>query len=355
MSKEKNPLTVEIVQRVFPEARETYGRNGSEFVVHCPFPHQKGGRYKLYINEGGAFHCQDCSRSGDAWASFFDGIVSRRYGHLHLVRDRTEPQGQHRSGFIASQGKSQRWADGKILAPGRTIPLHDLPRGHPAYEYLEVHRGMDPDEFASEDHPFAALYCAEGQFELMNGELKTEGRIVFPVMQGGEPVGWTARRIERDLVQGETKEVWDGKKWNLIEKSGEGGRWGDHHIPKWFHLPSMRKSTLLYNLDSASEFDTVVISEGVFDVHKIGPFSVAYFGEVPSGHQIRILKNRFETVVWVPDSGVDMKKRSIEDAMKSIMESCRLIVRKLPGREDPGQKEVTRSEIKKFLRESLNL
>jgi len=350
IDEEKRLLTFELVSRVFPEARETFGRNGAEFLVHCPFPHRKGGRLKLYINEGGAYYCQDCGATGSAWESFFDRVVAKRYGHLHLVRDRQEPAGRT-SGFRASRGKSVRWGGGGVLAPGKTVLLADLDEDHPAHYYLREERGLDPGEFASRTHPFAALYCLKSQFDLMDGDLTATGRVIHPVIQGGEPVGWTSRRIERnDGPESTEKEVWNGDDWIPVARDPVTGKWADYAIPKWFHLPSMRKSTILYNMDEASEFDVVVMSEGVYDVQKFGLFGVGYFGEVPSPRQINLIKNRFDRVIWVPDDGVDLSKRSFFAAVESISEACHLTVAKLPGRGDPGEKEVTRKETAAFLK-----
>lgn len=343
--KTKRLLRMEVVSRVFEEARETFGKNGKEFVVNCPFPHEKGGRYKMYISENGSYYCQDCGSSGSAWRDFFDSVVSERYGHLRLVRERPDPRlvTGRKSGF-ATRGRSVRWAGGKILAPGRTAPLCDLGRDHPAYEYLEVHRGMDPSEFASDDHPFCALYCEEGQFEMMGGELRSEGRVVFPVIQEGDPVGWTARTIERQVSE-TAKEVWTGSEWRRVGRL-KGGRWADRYIPKWLHLPSMQKSRILYNLDAATEAgEEVVMVEGVFDCMKAGTGSVAYFGEFPSEAQTRMAMNRFSRIFWIPDAGVDLGDRRAKNFLDMASSACEVLVAPLPGRGDPGEREVTREEI----------
>ena len=348
-------LTTEIVRRLFPEVRESWGKNGKEFNVHCPFGHKKGGLYKLYINAStGTYYCQDCKSKGSAWEKFFESIISSRYGHLRLLRDRDVVPMDSPGRFFARDGSGIRWGErNPILAPGQTVELADLSDQHPAFQYL-LQRGLDPGEFANPDHPFRGLYCTKGQVEVLSGRCKVEARIIFPVYSGGEPVGWTARLIDR-IEHGENGEVrrfvWDGRDWNQTLRL-ENGKWSDFEIPKWFHLPSMAKSSILYNLDHASSYDVGVIVEGPFDVHKVGPFAAGYFGEVPSRHQRRLIMNNWSEVVWIPDSGVDMEKEGVQVCLAELREACTVHVFKLDGFDDPG--DAPREQIWNQIRERIN-
>lgn len=345
-------LTIEIVRRVFPEARESFGKNGKEFNVHCPFGHTKGGVYKLYINQGtGSFYCQDCKKKGSAWESFFESITSSKYGHLRLVRDRVEtPMSPGGGRFFAKGGQGIRWGEKKsIMAPGETVELSELPHDHPAYLYWSS-RGYAPDEFANPGHPFHALYCTKGQVEVLGGKCKAEARIVFPVISRGEPVGWTARLIDRVDLDGR-RFVWNGVDWVETPRLAN-GKWSDFEIPKWFHLPSMPKSTLLYNLDEASKYDVGVIVEGVGDVHKVGPYAAGYFGEVPSRHQRRLIMNTWKEVVWIPDTPVDMDKPVVLHCLRELREACNVHVMKMRGFEDPGS--APRKKIQEQIRDCLD-
>lgn len=333
-------LNLEIVRRKFPEAREVIGKNGVEFNTDCPFPHQKGGTYKFYINaETGTYYCQDCRRSGSAWTSFFESVLASRFGHLHILRDDpgTDRVQDHRQ-FFAAGSHGERWGkDGRVFAPGKTVSLSTLGAGHPAWDYL-ISRGLSPDEFANPDHAFHALYCIKGQVEVLKGEAKSQARIVYPVCDlQGEPVGWTARLIDKMEGEGDgaRRFVWDGRHWNETFRMLS-GKWSDHHIPKWLHLPSMPKSQILYNLDQAQHFLEVVAVEGIFDVHKIGAFAVGYFGDTPSRHQISILKTYFDRVIWMPDRGVDLTSPRAMEFMQSIREACRLDVVQGELYGDPG-------------------
>jgi hypothetical protein len=329
-------LTIEIVRRVFPEVRESWGKNGKEYNVHCPFNHQKGGIYKLYINsDTGVYHCQDCKAKGNAWEKFFESIVASKYGHLRLLRDRDiAPRNYTARQFFARDGSAIRWGEKRpILAPGSTVELAELSAQHPAYEYL-LRRGMDPGEFANPGHPFHALYCTKGQIEVLSGRCKAEARIIYPVFDNDEPGGWTARLIDRIDADGR-RHVWNGRDW-LETLRLDNGKWSDFEVPKWFHLPSMPKSSLLYNFDQAKTYDVGILTEGPFDVHKVGPFGVGYFGDVPSRHQRRLIMNRWDEVVWIPDAGVDMEREAVQICLAELREACRVHVVKLEGFDDPG-------------------
>jgi hypothetical protein len=333
-------LTIEIVRRVFPEVRDSWGKNGKEFNAHCPFGHNKGGFYKLYINaDSGTYYCQDCKAHGNAWEKFFESIISSKYGHLRLLRDRDLVPADYRPNrFFASDGAGLRWGEkNPILAPGQTVSLSELSDQHPAFQYL-LRRGFNPAEFANPDHPFHALYCTKGQVEVLKGRCRAEARIIFPVVCGGEPVGWTARLIDRVEGEGDAKRrfVWDGRDWHETHRLAN-GKWSDFEVPKWFHLPSMPKSSLLYNFDQASKYDVGVIAEGPFDIHKIGLFAAGYFGDVPSRHQRRLIMNTWSEVIWIPDAGVDMEKEGVRICLAELREACRVHVFKLNGFDDPGE------------------
>jgi hypothetical protein len=340
-------LNLRIVASVFPEARETSGKNGIEYNTDCPFPHSKGGRYKFYINrETGTYYCQDCGATGSAWEGFFDQMAGK-YGHLQLVRDKPDPV---RRGFWDS-GKGIRWGKNKIMAPGKTEPLRSLPRDHPAYVYLRDERRMIESEFASETHPFAALYCSEGQVAVMGGECSSTGRIIYPVVFDGEIAGWTARKIERQISP-ELKITWDGKDWHEVGRVGK--KWADHRIPKWMHLPSMPKSSMLYNWDEARKFDVLVLVEGPFDVHKTGLYAAGYFGERPSVHQVKLIKNSFSRVIWIPDRSVDLEGKAFRAVAGSLSEACQLTIAKLADYDDPGEapRRAIRNHIQRILNET---
>lgn len=328
----------------------SHGKNGVEFNTHCPFGHKKGGVYKLYINrDTGTYYCQDCKAKGSAWEKFFESITASRYGHLQLVRDREPANAGHYQGqFVAGTGRGIKWGDKrKILAPGQTVELSELSAQHPAVQYL-LERGLDPHEFADPAHPFHALYCTKGQVEVLKGRCKAEARIIFPVVVHGEAVGWTARvidRVDRDADGVPRRRwVWDGRDWRETLRL-ENGKWSDFEVPKWFHLPSMPKSSILYNFDQASRYDIGVIAEGPFDIHKIGLFGAGYFGELPSRHQRRLIKNTWEEIVWIPDEGVDMESDAARICLAELREACRVHVHKLTGFSDPG--DAPREEIRR--------
>lgn len=90
-----------------------------------------------------------------------------------------------------------------------------------------------------------------------------DDRVVIPLIQGCCLVGWQARLAKRDLDPGDIK---------------------------FYNSPGIMKSRILYNLDNAMQYDTVVLVEGVFDAWRVGDNAVAMFGKSLSPMQMLQLK-----------------------------------------------------------------
>mgnify|MGYP006054232845 FL=1 len=106
-----------------------------------------------------------------------------------------------------------------------------------------------------------------------------------------------------------------------------------------------------YNGAEAKKFDTLVLVEGPFDVHKTGLCAAGYFGERPSVHQVKLIKNSFDRVLWIPDRGIDLEGKAFLRVVDSISEACRLTIKKLEDYDDPGA--ATRWDISNHIRKML--
>ena len=72
-------------------------------------------------------------------------------------------------------------------------------------------------------------------------------------------------------------------------------------IKYWTH-PGMRKSAVVYNLDSARQLSLGVLCEGTFDVFKVGSPGVCIFGHVPSPAQKSLLATVGGGLILLPDT-----------------------------------------------------
>lgn len=303
------PVHLSDVRKVFKEARETTCSGHMEFNVNCPFPHRKGrANFKMYINgPTGVYHCCDCGASGSFWDEF-TGASRRANGRIlagkwdsKVVRDTTEFE-EVISPTLQKIQEMPIWRDG-IHAPGRTLtPLAELPDSHPAVVYMRRERRLDPAIFGDPCGPWKACYCEDG-ISLMRGTLTTSGRIVIPFIGNGRMKGWTTRKIEFRKGPNE-KITWDGTEFKVVARDSSGA-WPDRSVPKYFHLPSMNKSTFLYNTDQAALSPTVWVFEGPLDVWAFGPDAVCFNGEFPSAIQCRILSG-WDAVRWGMDPEVDL-------------------------------------------------
>ena len=97
--------------------------------------------------------------------------------------------------------------------------IQSVPITHPAAHYLVHDRGFDLQELAAQ---YDVRYCQGG----WGGDAQAGNRIVIPVRQDGQLMGWQARYI------GELE-------WNAWE-------------PKYKFPRGMKKSRLLYNIDAAT-------------------------------------------------------------------------------------------------------
>jgi DNA primase len=137
-----------------------------------------------------------------------------------------------------------------------------------------------------------------------------QGRIIIPVYQGGAYVGWQARYPH--------------------EGDPPGGS------PKYYTVPGMRKSLVLYNYDLARAHPYVVICEGCCDVWSFGPEAVALFGHSLSAAQARLIGSAWGrgTVIILLDGDAPGPAQEAYNALAGLVRQT--VVVALPADRDPG-------------------
>ena len=200
----------------------------------------------------------------------------------------------------AAEVPEQEW-------PGKVVPIQDLPADHEAVEYLEE-RCFDIDELGRD---YQLQYCTRSyRYELPNR------RIIVPAYLGGKLVGWQARYVG-DL------------NWKLPESP-----------PKYFTLPGMKRGRIVYNLDKAKDYRTVVVMEGPADVWSFGQMGVAVWGSTPVAAQKHMLIKECSrgSCVLLMDPEVMKDTRKVEKARHGLegVFSGGLAQVVLPEGSDPG-------------------
>jgi hypothetical protein len=160
--------------------------------------------------------------------------------------------------------------------PGISYPLAQLPDRHPSREYLNG-RGWDTQHLCE---LYNLHFC-----EHADGELRlATNRIVVPVYQHGEMVGWQARYVG-DIDFKATR------------------------IPKYFTCPGMYTSACLYGYDQATTSPVAFLCEGVTDVWAVGPGAMALFGKrsLLDPKQAMLLAHHWKYLVILldPDAAVE--------------------------------------------------
>ncbi len=199
----------------------------------------------------------------------------------------------------------------EVELPGDCPSLTELPSSHPALRYL-AGRGFDPASLAKS---WDVRFCRES-FSCR----EVEGRIVVPIRHRGKLVGWQGRFVgDRD--------------------------WKKLGLSKYYTMPGLHKSQLLYNLDRAATGRCLVLVEGVSDAWKVGRPAVALLGKAASRIQCDLLGR------WVaehdgrvilaamldPDARGSKPYGRMLDSLRELIPGTRLVEIPLPDGVDPGK------------------
>jgi len=220
--------------------------------VNCPFCPLSGFKpdtsHHLYLHANW-FKCMRCQKKGS--------------NRILFGRENIEPQKPWTKKEIQIQrNREVKDPFPKIhtkVSPGTTVWIKDLPVSHPTWQYLLSER-FSKREILQLLNYFPIHYCTNGKPFTRNLDNTTTGRIIFSFSEGKKYIGWQAR--------------WLPKEWPPTQEEIERSKSIDRYITS----PGLSKSFVLYNIENALKWDTILIVEGVKKVWKTGLFSVATLG-----------------------------------------------------------------------------
>jgi len=283
--------------------------------------------------ETGWAHCHNCGHNEYVRDKFIDPLEE---DFPDLFPKRVEDTGIRERAAHHQQARrgGLMWSD-EVEAPGEMVALSALADDHPAIEYLR-RRNFDIAEIRNFGPNDALYYCTKGQISFTEGKGTTSGRIIFPIYMHGAIKGWQARQIEYVLEEtgdsGE-KAVWNGTVWKKFRKIK--GEWQDRFVSKYYGLPGMRRSSLLFGFDTARRFKQVVVVEGPLDKVRVGPCCVGSMGMHIGPDQINLIKTYWHGCCIIRDPGVPADDIKFKRLLASLS-PLPVTTLTLENRLDPG-------------------
>lgn len=327
----------------FPKTRAHWGRGTIESV--------KGRRHGMVLDDVGEQYRVNCPICQDQGNRLY---ISHLYGqpNPHDVQQRrdslmTWPVRCWNEECFSGHPERLRWLADRILdpptlrdrlrlplrqpletdetapieaarLPGETISLRELPANHQARRYLQS-RGLDPDWLTDF---YRVGFCIRS-----DALPEAEGRLITPIYFEGALIGW----------QGRIPDEWDWKKLG---------------VSKYYTMPRLPKSRILYNWDRARRCRGGVLMEGTTGVWSVGDPGMCSLGKTLSPPQLRLL-SEFDVLVLLYDG--DMQKPEKQAGFRSVVEDLRqvlrerLVIAQLPLDMDPGDCRPTNGERRDFL------
>lgn len=208
--------------------------------------------------------------------------------------------------------------------PGVTIPVIDLPAGHPGRIYLE-RRGYD---LAALWHQFRTSW---GEKELENPsqygiyyrnlplgfKATPQARIIFFADVYGVQRGWQGRVLDLVDEEGRIKYYFHPYRqcWVPCEVKNERGAWVPNaeassgmmkwDMAKYLNAKHSSRSECLLGFDSARAAGrTLILVEGPLDAGRFGPPSIPLTGSTLTEGQANLIAGEFDRVCYIPDKGV---------------------------------------------------
>lgn len=274
----------------------TSGKNVSNgwIEINCPYKDCGDSSFHMGINtESGLHHCWICGRKG-GMAKLASEILMVSYHEAEEILSKYE------GGIKIPEEKS--------VSSVKEVILKTKKEFGSLYSNYLIKRNYDP-EFIRSYYGISAG-GPSGQFSF---------RIVVPIIMNGKIVNYTARDVT-------------GKQ-----------------TPKYKNLPNEKAAVnmkdCLYNIDNTN--DTVIITEGVFDVWRIGRGAVATMGKEFTISQIKMLHDKKIKRAFVMfDSDAEKHSEKIANILTSFVPTVEIIY---INKKDPG--ELTEKEVKELRKE----
>jgi hypothetical protein len=282
----------------------------SEVAINCPCCEERGEptpdkNKKLWINlEKGTFYCYRCQWAGQILRLVQQLTNCTFTNAIKLLRGSALNPFEHLDLKLVNETfEPDREKDD--LLKDLELPYGYSPIEGPQ-EYLKK-RGV-PWEYASRN-----------EWGISDAGY-TKDRIIVPTFMEQRLVFWQARA------------TWDG--------SGK-------EFKKVLNPSGVSARCILYNYDTAKEFETIVLTEGFMDAVKVGPDAVATNGKRLHPQQVEFLKKtkaKEIVIMWDADAWTDHSRRGKRFKPCSIQRATELLraysfeVRavKMPVGRDPG-------------------
>jgi len=265
--------------------------------INCPYKDCGDVSFHMGINlDSGAYHCWICGRKG-GMTKLASEILMVSYQEAERTLSKYE-------------GKIKQTEE-KTKSNVKEVMLKTKKEFGKIYSNYLLKRNYDP-EFIKSYYGISAG-GPSGPFAF---------RIVIPVIMDNKIVNYVAR----DVTEKQT--------------------------PKYKNLPNDKAvvniKNCLYNIDSVN--DTAIITEGVFDVWRIGRGAIATMGKEFTSSQIKIIhEKKIKRAFVMFDSDAEKHSEKIADILSSFVPKVEIIYL---DKKDPG--ELTEKEVKD-LRKDLNL
>lgn len=285
---------------------------GEYYRVNCPFCtdtrqrlwiNHRYGRKDEYDPKGRVViwlaHCynENCLQSYERQVQLEDMVL----GFINANQRNT----------VLQVSKGEDRAKLSVCEPlGDLVRIHKLDPRHAAVRYL-ADRGFDIEDLG---RTYKVDYC----FGVNKSEHRAAvGRIIIPIIIRGQVVGWQGR-FPGDLD------------------------WKATGIQKYYNLPGMPKRLMLYNIDAASQYECIVLVEGVSDVWAVGPAAVSLLGKTLTSRQIALLSEsttmigRSKPIVLMLDPDAFHNMEGMLQQLRTSLRGCPVVIVRLPEGRDAG-------------------
>lgn len=278
---------------------------GEYYKVDCPYCNDT--RKRLWINHLWGY-TDDITGNKNLWLAIcYNEDCLAEPGRREALYDRlfSFQNAFLRDKIKITEGSKDSQKLIEVDYPGHVVTLDRLSPSHKANSFL-LCRGYNPYILGTK---FQISYCLEAK----DNYPQADDRIVIPIYMNNILVGWQCRYIG-DL------------------------NWKKTRISKYYSMPNMPRSLMLYNYDNAIKFPFVVVCEGPSDVWRVGNFSVASFGKHLSSNQIELLCKSWKggAIVILMDGDAWDQSLELEKKLVAAKYDGHIISVRLPKDRDPG-------------------